>query len=242
MKELMNIVIIPRDPKNFTCIGSQLEDVTREKIIERLRHNADIFAWTPQNSEGINPNVINHHLNIHPHMKPMKQKNRYFRPKKDKIIQVDVNKLLTASHIEEIQLFDWLSNVVLVPKPEAKWRMPFDFKDLNNACPKNFYPIPRIDQLVDFMSGCGILSMMDALQGTFWYVVIPFGLKNIGASYQRLVDNYADDMLVKNKKTQDHVADLEETFAVLRKHRLKLKPGKCTFGVNGGSFLRFVVT
>ncbi|KAL0416883.1 UNVERIFIED_CONTAM: Enzymatic polyprotein [Sesamum latifolium] len=148
-------------------------------------------------------------------------------------------------------------------------------KDLNKVCPKDFYPLPRIDQLVDSTSGCELLSMMDASQGyrqimlapedhkrasfitfdgTFCYVVMPFGLKNAGTTYQRLVDKifrpqlgknvevYVDDMLVKSKKVGSHVQDLEETFAVLRKYRLKLNPKKCALGVTGGRFLGFMVT
>ncbi|KAL0430401.1 UNVERIFIED_CONTAM: Polyprotein P3 [Sesamum radiatum] len=113
------------------------------------------------------------------------------------------------------------------------------------------------------------LSMMDALQGyhqimldpedrkkvsfitskgTFCYVTMPFGLKNAGVAYQRLVDKifrpqigrnvevYVDDMLVKSKKAEDHTKDLEETFSILRKYKLKLNPAKCAFGVQGGRF------
>ncbi|KAL0408407.1 UNVERIFIED_CONTAM: hypothetical protein Sradi_1775100 [Sesamum radiatum] len=90
--------------------------------------------------------------------------------------------------------------------------------------------------------------------GTFCYVAMPFGLKNIGATYQRLVDKifrpqigrnvevYVDNMLVKIKKAEDHIDDLEETFAVLRKYRLKLNPAKCAFGVQGCRFLGSMVT
>ncbi|KAL0405189.1 UNVERIFIED_CONTAM: putative protein K02A2.6 [Sesamum latifolium] len=89
--------------------------------------------------------------------------------------------------------------------------------------------------------------------GTFCYMAMSFVLKNAGATYQRLVDKifrpqlgrnmevYMDDMLVKSKEAHEHVEDLEETFAVLRKYRLKLNPGKCAFGVSGGRFLGFMV-
>ncbi|KAL0313454.1 UNVERIFIED_CONTAM: Transposon Ty3-G Gag-Pol polyprotein [Sesamum radiatum] len=227
----------------------------------------------PSNLEGIDPRVITHHLNIDPSAKPVKQKKRHFGPEKDKIIQAEVDKLMAAGHIEEIQFPEWLSNVVLVPKLGGKWRMCIDFKDLNKVCPKDFYPLPRIDQLVDSTSNCELLSMMDASQGyhqimlaledrkkvsfitssgTFCYVAMSFGLKNVGATYQRLVDKifrsqigrnvevYVDDMLVKSKKAEDHITDLEETFAVLRKYRLKLNPAKCAFGVQGGRFLGFM--
>ncbi|KAL0284791.1 UNVERIFIED_CONTAM: Retrovirus-related Pol polyprotein from transposon [Sesamum radiatum] len=91
-------------------------------------------------------------------------------------------------------------------------------------------------------------------EGTFCYVAMPFGLKNAGATYQRLVDKifrpqigrnvevYVDDILVKSKKAEDHTKDLEKTFSVLRKYKLKLNPAKCAFGVQGGYFLGFMVT
>ncbi|KAL0411005.1 UNVERIFIED_CONTAM: Pro-Pol polyprotein [Sesamum latifolium] len=240
---------LPRNPNKTTRIGSHLDEEAKKEITLCLRRNADIFAWTPQDLEGIDP--------------------------QDKIIQTEVNKLIAAGHTEEIQFPEWLSNVVLVPKPGGKSRMCIDFRDLSKACPKDLYPLPRIDQLVDSTSGCELLSMMDASQGyhqimlapedrkkvsfitsegTFCYVAMPFGLKNAGATYQRLVDKifhpqigrnievYIDDMLVKSKKAEEHVKDLEETFSVLRKYKLKLNPAKCAFGVQGGRFLGFMVT
>ncbi|KAL0315316.1 UNVERIFIED_CONTAM: Transposon Ty3-G Gag-Pol polyprotein [Sesamum radiatum] len=140
---------------------------------------------------------------------------------------------MAAGHIEKIQFLEWLYNVVLVPKSGGKWRMCIDFRDLNKACPKDFYPLPQIGQLVDSMSDCELLSIMDTSQGyqqiklapedrkrvrfitsagTFCYIVMPFELKNAGATYQHLVDKifrskmgrnvevYVDDMLVKAKK------------------------------------------
>ena len=129
--------------------------------------------------------------------------------------------------------------------------MCIDFKKLNKACPKDSYPLPRIDQLVDAISGHELLTFMDAFsgynqirmapedeektafitnRGLYCYRVMPFGLKNAGATYQRLVNKifkeqidrnmevYVDDMLVKSKSFRDHVADLEETFDALRKY------------------------
>ncbi|KAL0405208.1 UNVERIFIED_CONTAM: Retrovirus-related Pol polyprotein from transposon.6 [Sesamum latifolium] len=153
--------------------------------------------------------------------------------------------------------------------------MCIDFRDLNKVCPRDFYPLPRIDQLADSSSECELLIMMDALQGyhqimlapedhkrvsfitlngILCYVSMLFGLKNAGATYQRLVDKifqpqldrnmevYVDDVLIKSKEAHHHVEDLEETFAVLRKYRLKLNPEKCAFGVSEGCFLGFMAT
>ncbi|KAK4382471.1 Retrovirus-related Pol polyprotein from transposon [Sesamum angolense] len=134
---------------------------------------------------------------------------RHFGCKKDKIIQAEMDKLMAAGHIKEIQFLEWLSNVVLVPKPGGKWRMFIDFRDLNKACPKDFYPLSRFNQLVNSTSGCELLSTMDASQGyhqimlapedckrvnfitstgIFCYVAMLFELKNAGATYKRLVD------------------------------------------------------
>ncbi|KAL0444490.1 UNVERIFIED_CONTAM: Pro-Pol polyprotein [Sesamum latifolium] len=274
-EELLNIEVIPGSPDKTTRIGSHLRGKTKEEIVSCLRRNADIFAWAPQDLEGIDPKVITHHLNIDPGVKPVKQKKRHFGPEKDKIIQAEVDKLMAAGHIKKIQLPEWLSNVVLVPKPGGKWRMCIDFRDLNKACRKDFYLLPRIDQLVDSTSGCELLSMMDALQGYHQIMLAPEDHKRVSfitskrylllrvyairikecwchlpktcgqdipITNRRNVEVYVDDMLVKSKKAEDHIADLEEIFSVLRKCRLKLNPAKYAFGVQGGRFLGFMVT
>ncbi|KAL0416238.1 UNVERIFIED_CONTAM: hypothetical protein Slati_3455700 [Sesamum latifolium] len=198
----------------------------KKEITLCLQRNADIFAWTPQDLEGIDPQVITHHLNIDPSYKPIKQKKRHFGPKKDKIILAEVNKLMAAGHIEEIQFPEWLSNV----HDGCFTRIPSD------------HASPRGQKKVSFITS----------EGTFYYVAMPFGLKNAGATYQSLVDKifrpqigrnvkvYVDDMLVKSKNAEEHVKDLEETFSILRKYKLKLNPAKCAFGVQGGRFLGFM--
>ncbi|CAA0810116.1 Unknown protein, partial [Striga hermonthica] len=256
-------------------IGKDLEEPIRSRLIDLVREFADIFAYTAEVLTGISAEVIEHRLNIDLSVRPVKQKRRHHGAEMDKIIEQEVEKLLGAGHIEEIQFPEWLSNTVMVSKSEGKWRMCIDFRDLNKACPKDLYPLPRIDQLVDSTAGCELLSLMDASQGyhqiplaredrkrvsfvtsrgTYCYVVMPFGLKNAGATYQRLVDKifkeqlgrnmevYVDDMLVKSKEELDHVRDLKETFLTLRRYGMKLNPAKCSFGVRSGKFLGYLVT
>ena len=136
--------------------------------------------------------------------------------------------------------------MVVVRKANGKWRMCVDFTDLNKACPKNSYPLPRVDVLVDSTTQHQLLSFMDAFsgynqiwmdeanqektsfvtsQGLFCYKVMPFSLKNVGMTYQRLMNKmfenqigrnvqvYVDDMLVKSRREEDHLKDLEETFS-----------------------------
>ncbi|KAL0448823.1 UNVERIFIED_CONTAM: hypothetical protein Slati_1438700 [Sesamum latifolium] len=102
-EELLNIQIIPGDPDKTTRIGSHLGEEAKKEITLCLQRNADIFAWTPQDLEGIDPQVITHHLNIDPNCKPVKQKKRHFGPEKDKIIQAEVNKLMAADTLKKIQ-------------------------------------------------------------------------------------------------------------------------------------------
>ncbi|KAL0448335.1 UNVERIFIED_CONTAM: Retrovirus-related Pol polyprotein from transposon gypsy [Sesamum latifolium] len=170
---------------------------------------------------------------------------------------------------------DWLSNVVVVPKASGKWCMCTDFTNLNKACPKDPYPLPRIDLIMDSTASCALFSMMDAYQGyhqifmaeedrdktsfvmengVYYYNVMPFGLKNAGATYQRLMNRmfkdlirstmevYVDDMLIKIKIEKEHLGHLESAFTIMRTYGMKLNPTKCTFGVREGKFLGYMVS
>ena len=142
-----------------------------------------------------------------------------------------------------------------------------DFTDLNKACLKDSFPLPRIDQLVDSTARHKLLMFMDTFsgynqikmaeenqgktvfitsQGLYCYKVMPFGLKNTGTTYQRLVNKmfrvYVDDMLIKSKEESAHLDDLRETFTTLRQYQMKLNPSKCAFGVASGKFLKFMVS
>ena len=149
-----------------------------------------------------------------------------------------------------------------------------DFTDLNKACLKDSYLLPCIDQLMNSTAGHKLLSFMDAFssynqirmdevdqektsfitsQGLFCYKVMPFDLKNVGATYQKLVNHmfhpqigrnvevYVDDMLVKSLDEEKHLDNLRETFDTLRQYNIKLNPSKCAFGISSGKFLGFMV-
>ena len=98
---------------------------------------------------GISTEVVAHQLNVNPSIHPVKQKRRVFTPERNAAIMEEVDKLLKAGFIREVYYSEWLANVVMVKKSTRKWRMCVDFTDLNKACPKDSYPLPRIDQLVD---------------------------------------------------------------------------------------------
>ncbi|GKD32873.1 reverse transcriptase domain-containing protein [Tanacetum coccineum] len=149
-----------------------------------------------------------------------------------------------------------------------------DFKDLNKTCPKDGYPLPEIDWKVESLCGFPFKCFLDAYkgyhqiqmaeedeektafitnQGIYCYIKMPFGLRNAGATYQRLVDKifhgqigrnlkvYVDDLVIKSRTEDEVVRDIEETFKTLRKINMKLIPKKCTFGVEEGMFLGYQV-
>ena len=111
---------------------------------------------------GIDPSIIVHRLNVKPNSSPVRQKKQVFAQERDKVVAEEVRKLLEADFIREVYYPDWLANVVMVRKNNGKWRMCIDFTDLNRACPKDSYPLPRIDTLVDSTARHELLSFMDA--------------------------------------------------------------------------------
>ena len=94
---------------------------------------------------GIPKTVALHHLNIRAEARPVKQKKRVFAPDKQEAIDKELDRLLDAGFITEVQFPKWIANAVLVKKSNGKWRMCIDYSDLNRACPKDFYPLPNID-------------------------------------------------------------------------------------------------
>nr|KYP38466.1 Transposon Ty3-G Gag-Pol polyprotein [Cajanus cajan] len=224
---------------------------------------------------GIDPNFLCHRLSVCREAKPVAQRKRKMGEERKKVVEAETSKLLEAGFIREIQYTTWLTNVVMVKKSNGKWQMCTDYTDLNKACPKDAYPLPNIDRLVDGAAGHKFLTFLDAYSGynqirmyprdedkttfvtestNYCYQVMPFDLKNAGATYQRLMDKifgnqigrnmevYVDDMFVKSADTLAHVTDLVEVFRALRKHQMRLNPDKCVFGVSDDMFLGFMLS
>ena len=207
--EEMEPISLDDDPEHLAYIGSKLAKDLRNSLTHFLRQNKDVFTRKQADMGGIDPTVITHRLNVNPSFKSVKQKRRNFAPEKQKAINEEVGKLLQAGAIREVEYHEWLANVVLVKKANDKWRLCIDFTDINRTCLKDNFPLPQIDLNVDAIAGHELLSFMDAFsgynqismdpddqektsfvtgQGIYCYHVMPFGLKNAGATYQRLVN------------------------------------------------------
>nr|GEZ20759.1 reverse transcriptase domain-containing protein [Tanacetum cinerariifolium] len=212
--------------------------------------------------------------NVNPSLDPVCQKRRTFSTEKSGVVANQVFELAKAGIVRPVKYPTYISNPVLVKKGDGTWRMCIDFKNLISACPKDYYPLPNIDCKVESVMGFKYKCFLDAYKGyhqiqmakedeektafytdrgTYCYTKMPFGLKNAGATYQRLVDSafqsqigrnfkaYVDDIVIKSRDEKMLLADIAKTFDNLKKFNMKLNPKKCSFGVEEGKFLDYVV-
>ena len=165
VEKLDEILLNDSKPDRMTKIGTLASPATRQAITAFLKDNWDVFAWSHEDMPGINPVVMVHRLNISPSFPPIHHKKQVFAPEWDQAIAEEVHKLQEANFIREVYYPDWLANVVMVKKASGKWRTCIDFIDLNKACPKDSYPLPRVDVLIDSSAQHQLLSFMDAFSG-----------------------------------------------------------------------------
>ncbi|GKV33401.1 hypothetical protein SLEP1_g41920 [Rubroshorea leprosula] len=220
--------------------------------------------------------LVEHRLPINKGYKPYKQPPHRMSPEVILKVKEEVERLHKVGFIRTARYSKWLSNMVPIVKKNGKLRVCIDFRNLNLATPKDEYPMPVADLLVDGVARHRILSFMDGHSGynqifiaeedisktafrcpgnigTYEWVVMPFGLKNAGATYQqamnaifhdmigRFMEIYIDDVVVKSMEDEEHLEHLRKAFERMRQHGLKMNPLKCAFGVTAGNFLGFLV-
>ncbi|GKV43113.1 hypothetical protein SLEP1_g50447 [Rubroshorea leprosula] len=221
-------------------------------------------------------NLVEHRLPIREDFKPFKQPPRRMSLEVTLKVKEEIEWLWKVGFIRTSKYVEWLSNVVPVVKKNGKFRICVDFKNLNLTTPKDKYPMPIADLLVDSAARHRILSFMDGHSGynqifiveedipkaafrcpgaigTYEWVVMPFGLKNVGATYQRamnaifhdmisrFMEIYIDDMVVKSNEVEEHLGHLKLAFERMRKYGLKMNPLKCAFDVSVGNFMGYLV-
>ncbi|KAJ8636172.1 hypothetical protein MRB53_010439 [Persea americana] len=249
-------------------ISKNIKDKELPEYVSFLREFVDCFARSYAEMPGLDPKIAVHKLNLQENVRPVKQGQRRFRPDVMDKIEQEVQKLKTVGFIREEQHPEWLANIVPVTKKNGQIRVYIDYRDLNNACPKDEFPLPIPEVMIDNTCGFERMTFIDGFSGynqikmhpederhtsfrtpfgVYCYTVMPFGLKNAGATYQRAVmkifqdmqhktvECYVDDLAVKSKRKEDHLQDLREVFLRLRKHKLRMNPLKCFFGVSSGA-------
>nr|KYP59556.1 Transposon Ty3-I Gag-Pol polyprotein [Cajanus cajan] len=225
---------------------------------------------------GLDRGLVEHRLPMMPGKKPVKQSPRRFALEVIEKIKEEIEGLLKAKFIRTSRYVEWISNIVLIIKKNGKLRVCINFRDLNTATPKDEYPMPIAETMIDVAAGNEIMSLLDGYSGynqiyiaandvsktafrcpgalgVYEWVMMPFGMKNAGATYQRemnlifhdligkFVQVYIDDIIVGSKRKKEHLCHLRLSFERMRKHGLKMNPLKCAFGVTAGEFLGFVI-
>jgi hypothetical protein len=274
--ELEEVDIGPGDKPRPTFISRMLSPELRELMVTLLKEYPDCFAWDYTEMPGLDRSIVEHRLPLKPGFHPFQQRARQMKDEVLKEVKKEVEKMLEAGFIRPCRYAEWISSVIPVQKKDGRWRVCVDFRDLNRATPKDEYPMPVAETLINAAAGHKMLSFMDGnagynqifmapedihktafrvpgAVGLFEYMVMTFGLKNAGATYQRamnyifhdlignLVEIYIDDVVVKSKSVEEHLEDLRQVLERTRRFGLRMNPKKCAFGVSAGQFLGFLV-
>ena len=186
--------------------------------------------------------IAQHHIDTHAHMVLVKQKLRRMRTEWLLKIKEEVTKQLQIGFIKLVHQAEWIANVVLIPKKDGNVRMCVDFRDLNKACPKDNFPLPHIDVLMDNTADSALMSFMDGFSGynqikmasedmnktiftmewgIYCYIAMPFGLKNEDATYQRMAIALLHNMMHNEVKV--YVDEMIVKFKDRKGHIVNLR-------------------
>jgi hypothetical protein len=274
--ELEEVDIGPGDKPWPTFISKKFDPSLRELMIALLKEYSDCFAWDYMEMPGLDKSIVKHQLPLKKGFRPFQQWACQMRTEVLEGVKKEIEKMLEVGFIRLCRYAEWISSIVPIQKKDGQWWVCMDFRDLIRATTKDEYPMPAAEMLINVATGNKIISFMDGnagynqifmalrdihktafrvpgVVGLFEYVVMTFGLKNVGATYQRainyiyhdliskLVEIYIDDIVVKPTSTGGHLEDLRQVFERTKRFRLKMNPKKCAFGVSAGQFLGFLV-
>jgi hypothetical protein len=201
------VTLDPRVPDRIMCMGAEMSPEEQAELLQFLDKNSDVFAWSTSDLIGVNRDIIEHKLQVNPSMKSKKQKLRKMSDEKVEAARAEVQHLLDVGFIREITYPELLANFVMVRKKNRKWQMCTDFTNLNKCCPKDDFPLTRIDQIVDSTASCEAIALLDCFSGyhqiwlckedeeksrfittfgTYCYMRMPEGLHNIGSTFYRM--------------------------------------------------------
>jgi hypothetical protein len=159
--DFIKVPLDPKIPDRIVCIGAEMSPKELAELLQFLDKNSDILAWSTSDLRGVSREVIEHKLQVNPNAKPKKQKLCKMSEEKIEVAKVEVQCLLDATFIREVRYLQWLAKVVVVRKKNGKWQMCIDFTDLNKCCPKDDFPLAKIDQIVDSAACYYIMAQLD---------------------------------------------------------------------------------
>ena len=215
VEDLIRVRILPDKDRSFQ-IGASMKDEDRVEMLLLLVQNMDVFSWSTDEAPRVDLEFIVHKLNVDLLFPFKKQKPRRLAKEHVEAVKQEVKRLKEAGAIKEAFFPEWLANSVVVKKKNEKWRVCVDFTDLNRACPKDLFPMLKIDQLVDATYRHLRMSFLDVFQGyhqitlaakdqektvfisldaNYHYIMMLFCLKNAGATYQCMMTRMFKDKI-----------------------------------------------
>eukprot|EP00253_Pinus_taeda_P035700 PITA_35700 len=268
-------VKIEIEPGKTLNINPNLTDDQKQQLMKLLKENREAFAWDYTDMKGISPELCTHRIYIKEGSRPVFQPQRRMNPNLREIVKEELQKLLNAGFIYPISDSEWVSPLVIVPKKNGKWRVCVDYRALNKATQKDHFPLPFIDQVLDSLAGKKFFSFLDGFSGynqiriapqdqdkttftspwgTFAYKVLPFGLCNAPATFQRVVigifsdmvndslEIFMDDFTPYGTAFEDALQNLEKVLKRCIEAHLALSTEKCHMMMNEGIVLGHYVS
>nr|GEU78996.1 reverse transcriptase domain-containing protein [Tanacetum cinerariifolium] len=159
------VMVNPAFPEQKFIIGTQFSLTCQKQLLNLLRDNQDMFAWKPSDMARVPRQIIQHSLNINVSVTPISQKQRILGWEKSKAMMKEVEEWIRVDIIRLIRYPTWISNLVLVKKVDVTWRMCIYFKNVNSACPKDYYPLPEIDLRIEAVMRFPFKSFLDTYKG-----------------------------------------------------------------------------
>jgi hypothetical protein len=258
-----------KDPK-YVNLASHFTEKQKDDYRELLKEFADIFAWKYDDLKIFDTEVIQHKIPLNKDTKPFRQKLRSFNPLLLPTMEREIKKLLDARIIIPLRYSKWIANLVPVRKKNGEIRLCVDFRNLNKCSRKDNYPLPKMEHILQKVSGSKVISFIDGFSGynqiavhpddkeknvfttpwgTFMYEKMPFGLMNVGETFQRVMDIafvgekdkfvliYLDDITVFLSSHELHLQHLKKTFLKCRRYGISLNPKKSNFALKEGKLL-----
>jgi hypothetical protein len=218
--ELEEVDIDPGDKPRPTFISKKFDPSLRELMIALLKENSDCFAWDYTEMPGLDRSIVEHRLPLKKGFRSFQQRAHQMRTEVLEQVKKEIEKMLEAGFIRPCRYTEWISSIVPVQKKDGQWRVCVDFRDLNRATPKDEYPMPVVETLINVAVGNKILCFMDgntgynqifmaqedihkttfrvpSVVGLFKYMVMTFGLKNASATYQCVMNYIYHDLIGK---------------------------------------------
>jgi hypothetical protein len=274
-KEVEECNIGTKENPDVIKLSKSLPPEQKRKYIELFKEYIDVFAWGYEDLKSYDRSIIQHWIPIKEEHKPFRKKLRIINPKLLPMIEKEIKKMYDAKIIVPLRFSKWFSNLVPTRKKTGEIRLCIDFRNLNKVSLKDNYPLPKMDHILQKVVGSSRTSLLDGFLGynqvlvhsedqektsfttpwgTFMYVKMPFGLMNVGATFQRAMDIsfveelgnfiviYLDDVIVYSQFDEEHLQHLRHVFEKCRKFRISLNPKKSLFRLEEGKLLGHIIS